>query len=281
MLRPVPSVSDASVPARAATAVPASAVPASAVTARARDLITSWNAPVRLEPLYGPAGSAVYAGLTADDRTEIREITAAARRAPGRILELAAGAGRLTLPLLALGRQVTAVDSSAGMLALLRDRVPSHWADRLASVHADMTGVVEDSAFGLIVLGATSITLLDPDRRPALYEAVATGAAEGGRFALTVAEEGAPPSAPLLEDPAGPVLTHENRGDRRLVTIVVPRGTDGVATVLTSSVTRVDRDTVVAELRARGFEPVTETPVRGPDGLATGIVLVEVACPRR
>ena len=60
--------------------------------------------------------------ITANDLTELPEILAAARKTAGPILELAAGSGRITRPLLALGRPLTAVDSSAEMLAMLKEK---------------------------------------------------------------------------------------------------------------------------------------------------------------
>ena len=253
----------------------------SALTARTIDIAGSRNWRVRIEPLYGPEGSTVYALVTRDDRTEVREIVAAARRASGPILELAAGAGRLTLPLLALGRRVTAVDSSPTMLDLLERSVGTRPAGRLTAVQADMTEIVERGAFGTIVLGATSITLLDPDGRQALYGAVAAEAAPDARFLVTVAEDG----APAREDPSagrttGPVLSSEIRGDRRLVNVLVPPETDGAAaTVLTSSVTLLDRRTLMTELVARGFDLADEVAVRRRSGAPSGVVLLEWACP--
>ncbi|MBF4461833.1 class I SAM-dependent methyltransferase [Rathayibacter sp. VKM Ac-2878] len=236
---------------------------------------------VRLEPLYGPRGSEAYAALTAGDRSEVREIIAIARRVSGRILELAAGAGRLTVPLLALGRPVVAVDSSATMLAQLRRAVPARLAGRLRTVLADMTTPVEGEAFGLVVLGATSITLLDQQGREALYEAVARSAAPGARFLLSVAEEDARSPQTIPDEPDGAVLSSEIRGDRRLVNIVLPADADGAVTVLVSSVTRLDRPALVAELLAHRFEIVGVTPVRLGGGRSTGVVLVEAACPTR
>ena len=74
------------------------------------------------EDLYSVSGSRLYDQVTANDLTELPEILAAAQRTSGPILELAAGSGRITRPLLALGRPVTAVDSSPEMLSLLRER---------------------------------------------------------------------------------------------------------------------------------------------------------------
>ncbi|MEV7606777.1 class I SAM-dependent methyltransferase [Paenarthrobacter sp. NPDC089322] len=75
------------------------------------------------EDLYSVSGSRLYDLITANDLTELPEILAAARKTSGPILELASGSGRITRPLLSLGRSLTAVDSSPEMLALLKAKV--------------------------------------------------------------------------------------------------------------------------------------------------------------
>lgn len=59
----------------------------------------------------------------------------------GRILELGAGSGRITIPLARAGFDVVAVDSSKPMLARLRERVaalPRRVADRITIVEGDL-----------------------------------------------------------------------------------------------------------------------------------------------
>ena len=74
------------------------------------------------EDMYSASGSRLYDQITANDLTELPEILAAARKTAGPILELAAGSGRITRALLALGRPLTAVDSSVEMLAMLKEQ---------------------------------------------------------------------------------------------------------------------------------------------------------------
>src|SRR6185503_568738 len=52
-----------------------------------------------------------------------RELARKRLGASGRILELGAGSGRITIPLARAGYEVVAIDSSAAMLAKLRARV--------------------------------------------------------------------------------------------------------------------------------------------------------------
>ncbi len=101
------------------------------------------------------------------------EILAAARKTAGPILELAAGSGRITRALLALGRPLTAVDSSVEMLAILKgkaeDRTFNPRSVPVELVEADMSGFDVGGEFGCVVLGASSITLLDPRGRRELF----------------------------------------------------------------------------------------------------------------
>ena len=77
-------------------------------------------------------------------RTDLAFYKALAKRRlgdSGRILELGAGSGRITIPLARAGYEVVAIDSSKPMLAKLRARVdalPSSVARRITIVEADL-----------------------------------------------------------------------------------------------------------------------------------------------
>ena len=71
---------------------------------------------------------------------------------PGRILELGAGSGRVTIPLARDGHTVTALDQSAAMLAKLRTRVaalPASVAPRVTVHAADLRGFRVPGTFPL------------------------------------------------------------------------------------------------------------------------------------
>ena len=142
------------------------------------------------EDLYSVSGARLYDQITAEDLTELPEILAAARQTNGPILELAAGSGRITRPLLALGRPLTAVDSSPEMLAMLAERIATKAFNPrgvpTVLVEADMSRFEVDGGFGCVVLGASSITLLDPLGRRELFSRVRNALAPDGRFLLTV-----------------------------------------------------------------------------------------------
>ncbi|WP_409496660.1 daptide-type RiPP biosynthesis methyltransferase [Amycolatopsis sp. cmx-11-12] len=134
---------------------------------------------LRAEPLYGPAGGAVYDRTCGQDTTEISEVLRLAHGITGPVLELACGAGRLTLPLGARGRQVVAVDNSPSLLSLLKSRLRN---ERISLVEADMTDFSLGRSFALIVLAAFSVTLLDTRQRASLFLRVRQHLAAGGVF---------------------------------------------------------------------------------------------------
>ncbi|MGJ3192083.1 daptide-type RiPP biosynthesis methyltransferase [Paenarthrobacter sp. FR1] len=117
------------------------------------------------EELHKVPGPYLYDQVTAKDRTEIPELLAEARKTEGPILVLAAGSGRITGPLLALDRPLTAVDSSLD----------------------ELTRFDVEKRFGCVVLGASSITLLDPSDRRGLFRKVRECLTPDGRFLMTVA----------------------------------------------------------------------------------------------
>ncbi len=116
---------------------------------------------------------------------------AAAARSGGRVLELGAGTGRLTLPIIGDGAQVTALDRSRPMLEVLRAR-----ADRLLSAealarlsirHADMRAPGLHQGFDLVIcpFSAFAYLVTDDDRKSALV-AIKACLNSGGRFVLDV-----------------------------------------------------------------------------------------------
>ncbi len=146
---------------------------------------------MQLQSLYSSEGSRAYDLATSTDYSEIREMVTTVSRTSGEILELAAGAGRLTLPLATLGRRITALDSSSEMLTILRDRtsrLPESLQRNIELVEADMTAFKLPQEFGTIIIAATSITLLDAPARQELYKHVHEHLSDDGIFVVTVAK---------------------------------------------------------------------------------------------
>jgi SAM-dependent methyltransferase len=103
-------------------------------------------------------------------------------RRPARILELAAGTGRLAIPLAGLGHDVTGIDVSAEML----DRLRAADVDELVSVvHGDMVDDLPAGRFDLVFVAFNSLFMLaDADRQRACFAAVARVLAPGGAFVV-------------------------------------------------------------------------------------------------
>ena len=109
-------------------------------------------------------------------------------RAPRRMLELACGTGRLTLPLARLGvaEELVGVDNSEPFLARLRARVdgaavPTH----VEVVAGDMQAPPVEGPFDLIVVPFNSLAYLTArEDRVACLRAARSLLAAGGRFAF-------------------------------------------------------------------------------------------------
>ncbi|SET37592.1 class I SAM-dependent DNA methyltransferase [[Clostridium] polysaccharolyticum] len=86
----------------------------------------------------------------------------------GPILELCCGSGRLTLPLLKTGFKITAVDLSEDMLGNMKRTIESkkkyaRLKDNLTIVNEDMLNLNLNEKYNLIMIGATSIRLMEKD----------------------------------------------------------------------------------------------------------------------
>ncbi|MFD6421998.1 daptide-type RiPP biosynthesis methyltransferase [Streptomyces sp. NPDC060198] len=160
-------------------------------TGLAGEVLAEYGDRVVLHDLYDAVGAPVYHDLAAADTSEIREVLRVARAMTGPVLELASGSGRLTMPLLALGREVTALELKAEMLDLLRERLaaaPAGVRARCVPVQGDMAAFDLGRAFGLVVLGTTSVSLLDDEGRAGLFAAVRAHLAPGGKFLFSTVD---------------------------------------------------------------------------------------------
>ncbi|WP_138443166.1 daptide-type RiPP biosynthesis methyltransferase [Sinomonas susongensis] len=230
------------------------------------------------EDLYGVAGSRLYDRITADDLSELPEILGAARATTGPILELASGSGRITRALPALGRALTAVDSSPEMLAMLKERSGARSFNprgtHLEIVCADMSKLDFLGTFGCIVLGASSVTLLDGERRKGLFRRVRDCLAPDGRFVLTVLDPlpgvgtTRHEAAFSVFDGSSILFTVERReparGTRKVTIIRVDFEEAGAyrSAAYTSDIAYVGNDVVRAELAAEGLHILERRPVR-------------------
>ncbi|GAA3070590.1 hypothetical protein GCM10017562_42130 [Streptomyces roseofulvus] len=227
--------------------------------------------------LYDRLGAPLYQDLATYDDPETRALLSGVRSAPGPVLDLAAGAGRFTLPLLAGGREVTALDLSADMLDLLRaelDRAPASMRSRCTVVQGDMSAFALGRRFPHILLGTTSLSLLDAEGRAGLYRSVLDHLADGGRFRLTALERGdddGPDETAVRVTGAGgtayELYEHWPAGaTSRSVTLLPadPPADDSPVTVCTDRVAVIGLDVLEAELAAAGLTVLTRELLTPP-----------------
>ena len=118
-----------------------------------------------------------------EDPGDLDLYLALARRAGGPILELAAGSGRLAVPLAAAGHDITGVDIDPAMLARARTRAAASTASRLELVEADILGLSLPSkgSFAMAFVALNSLLLLGTrDRQRAALRVMADHLAPGG-----------------------------------------------------------------------------------------------------
>lgn len=136
--------------------------------------------------------------LTHRDDTEITSILDFLEILPDqtlaglRVLELACGSGRVTVPMAAAGHRVLATDLSIDVLSLLAERlterqaIQSGIAGRVEIQQADMVSFDIKESFKAVCLPMASITLLKPEQRRATIRCVAAHLAIGGALIASI-----------------------------------------------------------------------------------------------
>ncbi len=108
----------------------------------------------------------------------------------GPVLDVAAGTGRLTVPLAEAGLPVTALELDSRMLAELRRRAraaPKHVRDRIDSVQGDMGAFDLPKRFSTVQIPFRSfLHMLDRQRQLGCLRACRDHLVPGGRFAMNV-----------------------------------------------------------------------------------------------
>lgn len=239
------------------------------------ELLRQWElsrGSMAMQDLYSREGSIAYDLATQGDFNEMFELTRAVSRGPGDVLELASGSGRLTLPLAALGRKVTALDLSPEMLLILRERVaqlPESQRKNIETVEADMKSFQLGRTFGMVVIGATSITLLDAPARRELYRRVAEHLDTGGMFIVTIAQDtdyldGHFSETRIPIDEAREALLivsyYPKKGFRDVFLLVNNNATPEPMKIFHSRVHLFAQSALVAELIQAGFEIALTEP---------------------
>lgn len=130
---------------------------------------------------YGASWAPYYDELFASASSEVEFLRPLAGR-PGRALELAIGSGRVALPLARSGVDVTGIDISDEMIALLRAK-PGGEVIRVIS--GDFAEVEVDDEFPLVYLTFNTLfALTDQERQIDCFLNVARVLEPGGRFVL-------------------------------------------------------------------------------------------------
>jgi SAM-dependent methyltransferase len=109
-----------------------------------------------------------------------------AHRSGGRVLELTSGTGRVSLPLLQAGIDLTCVDYSAKMLAILRNKLERHGLS-CTIVQSDIAELDLRTTFDLIFIPFNSFSeILDRRRHVRALRRIRAHLANGGRFLCTL-----------------------------------------------------------------------------------------------
>ena len=109
-----------------------------------------------------------------------------------RVLELACGSGRVTVPMAAAGHRVLATDLSIDVLSLLAERlterqaIQSGIAGRVEIQQADMVSFDIKESFKAVCLPMASITLLNPEQRRTTIRCAAAHMAIGGALIASI-----------------------------------------------------------------------------------------------
>jgi SAM-dependent methyltransferase len=113
----------------------------------------------------------------------------------GRILEPAAGTGRILIPLLEAGLDVEGLDTSPQMLAICRQHCQDRGLDPVLH-EADMTTFTQPGAYQAVIIPAGSITLLDgPQATAAALRCFHQSLAPSGRLIIDI------PAPQLVTEP--------------------------------------------------------------------------------
>jgi SAM-dependent methyltransferase len=109
-----------------------------------------------------------------------------AKQANGQILELGCGTGRIMLPLIENGYQVTGLDLSAEMLVYLKSLAVKAGLPEPDVVQADLTSFQLDMQFPLILLPCNTYSTLNASQRQSALDCITQHLTPGGVFATSL-----------------------------------------------------------------------------------------------
>ncbi|WML46157.1 methyltransferase domain-containing protein [Neobacillus sp. PS3-40] len=136
------------------------------------------------------------------------------------ILELACGSGRLLLEFAKRGYRISGLDLSPSMLNVLEKKISSMDAtvkENISVCIDNMVNFQHDQKYGLIILGATSICLLDTDDEiDQLLENVYRHLEVGGRFIFDYSVTSPLPGKSYHIEPIN-IYTEQTQGNKQFV----------------------------------------------------------------
>lgn len=134
------------------------------------------------ERTYGDHWAPYYDAIYQDIEGSTIDFLEGYAGSPPRALELAIGTGRVALPLVERGVEMTGIDISEAMIAKLREK-PGGEALKVAV--GDFADVTVEGVFPLVYLGFNTLfALLTQERQVACFQNVSAHLESGGRFVL-------------------------------------------------------------------------------------------------
>lgn len=253
-----------------------------------------------VEPLYGEEGSVFYDRTSRNDLSELREFSRLSSTHPGQVLDLGCGSGRVSLHLARRRTEVTALDNSPAMIAILRSRLSSEPPAVAARVHPVLSDMAEydgDSSFSLIVVSVTTIGLLTSAQRAEFFSAARRLLLPDGALAMTTATfaaaAGALPSAidvqqsAVLAGDLPELLTisqtirpsQRHRSVTLMVSPLIAAGRD--TRFYSSSVNIVEPDELITEAHGAGLtlheqSVISRVPIASADAYVEQVVTMLV-----
>lgn len=216
-------------------------------------------------------------------------------RGSGSILELGCGTGRILLPLVSAGFQVTGIDRSKDMIGLLERKSESlepEARSRIATIAGDIRDFSLEARFDLILFPCCSL-LLFPDAadRLAIFDCVRRHLAPGGRFAFDYRPLQAAQARRMFGRPF--LRSFPTRAGQASIEVVARMRPDeaGLDTdigwtlsndgadekfVETKPCAFLDRDLIEGELGRAGLRMVSHSDAPGLEGAET-VTMVECA----
>jgi SAM-dependent methyltransferase len=104
----------------------------------------------------------------------------------GPVLELGCGTGRVLVPLARTGFSVYGLDREAGMLAVLRERLPAGLVRAVRVFQADLTAFCLAKQFPLILVPCNTWSTLPKENRQVSLECIVRTLQPGGRFVASL-----------------------------------------------------------------------------------------------